>query len=608
MLEAVRRSARSGLSYIMVAGLIVIFAFFFGVPADGCSSGPNAARNVATVAGDKVSSDDINIVYNRVYGTRRQGDEAQIQRQQAQALKAYLIIELLAHKARESGLRVDEEEFRSFMQDPLRNPEYASVYGRSGSWDGDFYKRYVQNLLHANLPQYEDFKRDELLARKYMNLVEMQVGVIPQEVSALEKVRNTKLDLEFVKFSPDALAEHVEVTDDEVASFLADNKDRVEAFYEENLSEYSEPAKMEVRRIYLERGQQGPEGASAQERFEEAKERLGQGEDFAAVAGEINDALKEQQGLMEMTSVENMNQEIVQALSDAEAGDVREVETDTELMLVELVEKQEAVETPLAELQDDIARELLQQEKVDTLISDMSEELLARAEQASSLSAALDALRPADDEPAEGEEQADDEPQDKSVWASVEVRETGEFTLEGEDMSSMFGGQLPPGVSLGRSPWDRIPEIGQSRSLAVDAFTKLSEEDPLAEQAYEVDDSKVVVRLKSKTTPEADEEQVADVDLELNEELRNQKLGELLGNWQMVFLRPSFEYGPYLENLYEKAIETGVIELKENAHPMAALIAPGAMEETQGGTPGQGSPIELSPNGEAPEGGGPPAQ
>ncbi len=271
MLEDVRRAAKSGFSYILVAGLIVIFAFFFGVPADSCGGGaPGARRHVASVAGNDVHTDDINVIYNRVYGTRERGDEAQIQRQQAQALKAYLMIELLAHKARDAGLRVSDEEFQefmanpathlsslettSYMQSPMNIPELRAAYGNNGSWDGTFYKRYVQNMLRVSLPDYEQFKREEMLARKYLNLMEMQIGVLPQEVEGLDKLRNTKLDLEFVKFDPSKLAEYTAVTDEQVADFVATNKDKVEKYYEENVDKYSAPEQLEVRRIYLEIG------------------------------------------------------------------------------------------------------------------------------------------------------------------------------------------------------------------------------------------------------------------------------------------------------------------------------------------------------------------
>lgn len=616
MLESVRRSARSGYSYVLVAALILVFAVSFGVQRQGCEGG-QARRQLASVAGDRVLSDDLNVIYNQVYGSRQRGEDAQVQRQQALALKAYLMIELLAHKAREAGLRVSEQEFQEYMKDPLRNPEFASAYGQNGSWDGQYYKRYVQNFLQISLPKYEEFKHNELLARKYLNLVDMQIGVLPQQVSYLSKIRNTKMNLEFVKFQPTQLAPFVQIDDAQVAAYLSQNADKVKKYYDGHKDEYGSPAQMKVRRIYLEKGKKGPEGKTAAERFELAKKRLDAGEDFATVAGEINDAFKEKQGLMDMASVDDMNQDIVDALSDAKVGEVREIKSDNDLMLVKLLEKKEAVRPALAELQDDIARKLLQQEKVDALIDDLAKQLVAKAKQTGSLSDALAALKPA---APEGEQAAEDA-KPKSAWSAVEVRETGEFTLEGQDMSKMFGGQLPPGVNLGRSPWDRLPKIGQNRKLAVDVFTKLTEKQPLAEQPYTVNDSKVVVRLKSKTTADAEakadkgDEKDAEADSaggEDNEqkianELRDEQISDLVGQWQRLFVRrtpygPSLtmDYGPWLEKQYESAVDAGVIELAASGGQVVTLIDPNAVSAeapAEGAMPGAagGSPIKVTP-------------
>ncbi|MFW5966388.1 MAG: SurA N-terminal domain-containing protein, partial [Persicimonas sp.] len=397
MLEEVRRAARSGFSYILIAALIVIFAVFFGVPADSCNPGQTTRFHVANIDGESVYTDDVNLIYNRAFGTRQQqDDQEQLQQQQAQALKAYLMIELLANKARDAGLRVDDQEFRDYMEDPLRNPEFASAYGRDGTWDGAFYERYVKHLLHANLTDYEDFKRDEALARKYMNMLEMQIALLPHELESTAKLRNTEYELDFVEFDPEALSEQLELSDDDVESFIDEHQDQIEEYYEENRGEYTSPERMEVRRIYLERGEEGPEGESAQERLEAAQERIDDGEDFATVAGEINDALRDEEGLLPMTSVDNMNQDIVSALEDADEGDIEKVETENELMLVRLEEREEETETPIEEVEEEIARKLLAEQKAGELLEGLAETLRKRAAETGSLSEALEELQ--DDE------------------------------------------------------------------------------------------------------------------------------------------------------------------------------------------------------------------
>ncbi len=620
MLEQLRRSTQSGYSYFLVAAVIIIFAFFFAMPRSSCSANNrNSNHFLASVAGDDVYSGNVNVIYNQVYGTRERGDDAKIQHQKALALKAYLMIDLLAHKAREAGLRVSDQEFHNYMKDPFRNPEFLGAYGQSGSWDGLYYKRYVQNLLRVSLPEYERFKRNEMLARKYLTMVEMQVNVLPQQIDHAEKIRNTKINLDFVKFDPAKLADFVQISDADVAQYEAKHAKDIQTYYDAHKKDYGTPAQMKVRRIYLEKGKKGPDGKSAEERFKLAKKRIDGGESFATVAGDINDALKAQQGLMDMTPVDNMNQDIVKALAGAKVGDVREVKTDSDMMLVKLLAKKDAVQKSLADVRDDVARKLLQKDRADALIDNLSKQLITKAQQEGTLKKALAALKPnADDEA-----NANNPP--KSAWSAVEVEQTGDFTLEGKDMSAMFGGQLPPGLSLGRTPWDRIPKIGQSRRLAVDAFSKLTDKKPLADKPYVVDNAKVVVELESKTTADeaansakakkddtkkddasGDEDELtpAQKHQQFVQEIRGKEARDLVGQWQRLFRRrtrfgPSLtmDYGPWLEKQYENAVKKGVIELSDNGGQVVAMVDPtGTAVSASAITGGKGSPMKITPS------------
>jgi hypothetical protein len=622
MLDEVRRSTNSGYSIILVALLIVVFIFFFGVPSDSCSSGPTSRKNVASINGEAVYTDDINIIYHRAYGTQRQGSDAEVERRQGLALKNYLLIEMFAERARDAGLRVGNEEFREFMQDPVRNLEYAQTYGRDGTWDGQLYKNYVQNFLRVNINDYEDFKREELLARKYLAMIEMQIAALPQEIDSLDEIRNTKLNLEFVKFPPKKLAEFAPVTDEDLQAFIEAESEDIKKRYDQNIDQYSTKEQYKIRRIYVERVE---DEENAKERFETAKTRVDEGEDFAAVAGEINDIFKEQQGLMDFREPQNMDQSVVQALAEAEVGDVEEVTTPDAYMLVKLEDKKEAKVTPFEEVKREIAREMLQQRRVDSLIEQMADRLLEKAQDTETLAAAVGAIKAeegltdADDE-ASDDAAADDGEAAKptSPWTQVTVDTTGTFTLEGRDMSAMFGGQLPPGVSLGRGAWDRIPKLGTSRALAVDAFKNLSEENPLAEKPYKVGDALAVVRLEERieadTAAATDGEEAAEEDgedaeeaadegtsaeqLKLVEEVRNRKISEMLGNWRMLFARPTKEYGPWIEAQYEQAVESKTIKLHEETSNLVSYAKPGAAAQPANkALGGEGSPIKLSPGG-----------
>src|SRR5690554_3468560 len=290
MLDQMRRSTKSGFSYILVGLLIVVFAVFFGAPADGCR--PSGSRALmASVDGNDIFTEDVNVIYNRYYGANRSTtlDDTYYQ-QQATALKAVLAINLLASRAEDAGLRVSDQEFASYIQDGSRNVEFLSSYGRTGKFDGPFYERYVKFGLSVPLQRYEAYKRRELLARKYLSMLDMQVAVAPAEVEEMHQLRNERINLEMVKFSQDTLADALDLSDEAIATFIANNSARLSTYFEENRSEFESEERVRIRRIYITKPADAAEDAEALATYEQAKARVtAQEEDFAAVATELSE-------------------------------------------------------------------------------------------------------------------------------------------------------------------------------------------------------------------------------------------------------------------------------------------------------------------------------
>jgi parvulin-like peptidyl-prolyl isomerase len=589
---------------VIFAIIIVVFAISFGAPMDGCqkTSGPQRA---ATVDGDAVMTDQVRIIYNRYGGGNNNLTEAQLAEEQSSALKALIIIHLLANEAEKIGLRAGDEELAEYVRDPLRNLELAGVLGgRTG-----IYTRYIVNQLRVSEKQYQEYKKTELLARKYLELAEMQVGVLPGEVEALQNLRETKVNLEYVKFNPATLKAHAEVSDADITAFLAANEAKAKTLYDERKEkEFSEPAAMRIRRIFITTSEDlsDDEKAAKQAKFEQAKKRiLTDKEEFGKVAKELSeDFAKDKEGLMDWTPMGNIDENTVAALKDAKIGDVKEITTDFAFMLVKLEGQREAKITPFEEVKKDLAKELVQEEKVGALAQKMAEQLKAKVTETNDLKKAVDALKAeaaaaqaAEDAPADGEtevaangkegEEKKPEPKKTTPWDAVSVRDTGAFSLEGQDLSALFGGNLPPGVSLGVGDWDRIPGIGKSSKVALDAF-KLTKEKPLSTEIYTVDGARVMIRLKERTDPPADEAKRAESQEKLHFELRNKRLGQLAQGSQSLFLRPTDSYGPWIDKMYEEAIKTNRITFNDRVDmakilrddsPLAGLSATGTKSD-----------------------------
>lgn len=567
LMEQIRNSTQSGLSYILVGVLIVFFAVFFGVPADGCRSSGGRVL-MANVAGEDIFTEDVNVIFNRYFGGSRTVDEETLAQQRAEALKVVITTHLLAQRAHQAGLRVSDEEFAAYILDQNRNVEFLSAYGRGGEFDGPFYERYVQFGLQTPIQRYEAFKRKELLALKYLSMLDMQINVSPAEIEEIHQLRNTRVNLEFVRFSEDALVDLIGVTDEDVAAFLAENADQVEAFYQENLADYQTDEQIQIRQIYIIKP--ADEGVGeALETFEEARARvIDAGEDFATVAREMSeDHVASEGGLMEWNSPENMNQNVVTALRDAEIGDIREVETEFAYLLIRLEDRRPAETTPLEEVQEDIARTLLGEQLVATRGQQAAEMLLARVSAGLSLEDALQALR----EEAEEEERE----VDAELWASLRVQTTGFFTMEGQQIPAQLRAQFGDSFGLQR-PWYDIPRLGANRELALTAFRELSEEAPLVNEIIELRDARAVVRLAEREDPE---ELTPELIQELRAEVRFEKVAELLGPWEFLFIQPTQGFGQFVEEVFISGVESNQVRLFERNSRAAALVREMAQRE-----------------------------
>ena len=592
MLNKVRSSMQSGFTYVLVAGLTVIFMFFFGMPTQTCAGGAGRGRALlANVSGDEVYTDDVNLIYNRVYGTDRTDEEDKYLRRRATSLRSMILIKLFAQRAQNEGLRVSDKEFKQYIKDAGRNIEYRYRYGQDGSFNGHYYKAYVQNQLRATIEEYENFKRQELLARKYLATQAAQIAPSTAELRDAHKIKNTKLNLSFVSLSNKSLEDSVEVTDEDLQSFVDAKSSRIQKYYEDNQGEFSEPAKLRIRRVYIIKPGKSAEKADKKkvdQKWKEAKRRvLEKGESVGKVAEELGESYPGQEkGLMDWSTVDNMDQNIVDALEGAEVGDVEKVETDHAYMLVKLEGRKKKKTTPLEDVQTEIAKTLIKKERVDALVQEATDTLMKKASETGSLEKALEKLKAQSD---------------KKVWKQLGVEETGEFTLESQgpppQLAARFGGQLP---NMGGS-WTKIPKIGDSKELAVDAYKKLSEKNPVPDKVYNVGDSKYIVRLKSRQEPNEDDE----IPTELQFSLADKKVSEVLGRWSAMFgswggrfVPPMNSYGPWIDKQLSEAVDSEVVSLYAKRSKVAATLnqdfQPGGGAPAPGGSAKKkGSPIKI---------------
>lgn len=620
LLDQMRQSASSGWMYILVAVIIAVFALSMGTPMDGCTAKTDP-REVARVNGRTLTREDIRLIHRRFMSRDAKQSQEQLHAEEAKALRALIIVHLLADEAERLGMRVSDEELRGYLLDPTRNQEFMYIYGSKGELDKTVYKNYIRYQLQAGMPAYEEFKKRELLARKLLDLAEMQIGTLDAEVKALDTLRHTKVTLEYVKLTPGSLNTYVKVSDEEAEAFAKANPDKIKAAYDAKKAEYVKPDQVRIRRFYMVRPSKTSftkdgkldEAAyqaalkQADAKFAQAKDRiLNKKEDFGKVVAELATATANG-GLMDWSTLENMEQNTAKALKDAKVGDVREVKVDFAYILVRLEERKDGSKTPIESVSAKLARELMQRDRGAELAKKLGAELLAmsKAKPGDALSKLV-----ADKKASANAAAAGDTPKPESVeeakktevtspWTVVTARTTQPFNLEGQDMSAMFAGQLPPGVKLGFGSWDQITGIGKSSEIALDAF-KLKE-GQTSEKLYTVGKDTVLIRLVKREDPEVKDEAKREKRLgELRDDLRGERMASTSRKWQGLLFVPSDDYGPWIEAMYKQAVDDGHIALNSRspqAQPLLKKDPAEAAKSKAGDKDDKGKVIKLSPKG-----------
>ncbi len=591
MIERLRRGAQSSLSYILIGVLIVFFAVFFGVPADGCMAGDGSRVHMATVGGDDIHTEDVNPVFVNFFGGARRGSSQaeEVTMAQARALQIVITIHLLAKRAEQAGLRVSDEEFARFMYDPSRNTEFVTHYGRTGQFAGDYYRNtYVPNILRTPIPAYENFKRRELLARKYLAMLDMQAQATPDEVEERFRLENTRVDLEFVRIDRGAIADVVGIDDDAIDAFLddADNQERLQQYYDEHIDDYTSPEEIKVSRLRVTKPTTSDEAQQALSEFDDARRRIvDEGEDFATVAAQVQDG---NDGSMGWRTLDAIDQDISDALGDAEVGAVQEIETDMAWMLVRLDDRRDEEVEPLEDVERDIAETLLREDSFEQYGRTIADDLHARLTEGMTFEEALadlagdplDEEEEADDQETDDEEVAeDDEATEEAdldpraeILASLSTESTGFFNLVGQQFGDM---------GIGGRSWDEVPRLGRDQELAIQAF-ELTEEAPVHGEVVDLNGSLVVIRLLEREEPD-EEDLTSEEFAELATLVRLEKVSELIGPWREFFMGPRaiqqppelfyqaiYEPGGYFDSIFREGVEDGTVRLRDRNSRAAA--------------------------------------
>jgi parvulin-like peptidyl-prolyl isomerase len=413
-------------------GVIVAFIAFFGLPG-----GRAPLDVVAEVDGNSIRRDVFEFYRDRV---ARQLPEASRDDIDRQTLALVVQRSILAQEAQALGLRVTDAEIR---EEILADPTFRDEDGR---FDRELFELFVQrNDLGSERVYTEELRRD-LLLRKFQRAVASPVRLAESMVRDGVEQALVTLRLRYARASaPDFLA-RVQVGAEAIAAFVAEQRERLAAVYQSRIEEFRSPEQVRARHMLFQ-GTDGLEGGD-----------LG-----SFPRGRMLPAFEE-------------------AAFELEPGQVSEpVETSQGWHLILVEEHAPASEQSLDEVAEQLAREILVDERARARAQ-------AAAEVAAKRIAAGDGLEAA------------------ARAAGLEVAETPRFS--------------------GIDP--EVPGIGPVPGLRRAALA-LTPEEPDSSEIFQAGDSFYLISLAERREPDAEELEVQ-VD-RARERFESQTRAQLTNQW-----------------------------------------------------------------------------
>ncbi len=228
-----------------------------------------------------------------------------------QALNQVVAQKIFLMEAEKAGLQAIDEEVRDEI---LSVPVFLDPQGRFVGRDE------YQDILRANRLNPADFERgirQDVLVNKFRNILASTAWVSSAEAEKVAREEADTATIRYLKLQASDITDDIEVSDDELASFFAENTsnynipesrsvaylsvntntvratieisdDELRTYYDANTDEFTQEEQVRARHILLFVNESRT-AEEAQSQLEAAKQRVAGGEDFAEVARELSE-------------------------------------------------------------------------------------------------------------------------------------------------------------------------------------------------------------------------------------------------------------------------------------------------------------------------------
>lgn len=637
MLQDLRDQKNSGLIVILFAVIILAFVFMFGLPgSDSCASKSHsdvAQAGSHSIGYDMMRSQLLQRHDDSILGKLDYAATAK------EITKGISVIYLLADDARDAGLRVSDEELHEYITNwEFGNTDVLRYFYHKNNFSRTSYDSALSRM-QLSAHDYEDYKRCEFLARRYLMLMSASVSISEESLWQDYALQNNTTTLEVVRLSKnDVRAVLKPLADEEISTFEASGAAEIEKYYNEHLGDFTIGAKAKLQQIVIQKNQAkltnpGAKTVKTQlsdQRAAVAKRQIDEGLDFAQAFVDYDEAEdKTSQGMTGLLSIDIMAPELQSALDGKKVGDIVSADLSDRIIIAKVVEFNEKIVKPLNDVKHDIARTMLDERRISNRRDEVSANLLSLVQSGKSMEEALNMTLYADvlkeqpmlPVPAEGLNPNDiliGNAPDSTMGNSLGT--LGNAGIFGAPSGSPFGldsNQLNLGMDpLNAQAMPSIPDVSESAGVPLPTDLPIVSEaertkvrlladirtdtnyisglginDDLARdvrnsaagtvlaRVYQVDDDLVIARVVSKTP--ANREVFNTMIDELRNQALEQKKLELVGNIEdIIDLNPK-GYGLWIKQKLDSAESSGRLKLNNDYFNKAYAASVKRQEERE---------------------------
>ncbi len=373
-----RKVLKSITAWILFSGIIIVFVFLGQTPnAPGVASGGTAASVNGQIVSIAEFSERVEMLSRDSRFTQMEqfGPDFARQMVRQQAIRSLIDAQLLGQNLGRIGLTTPNAQVRDAIAE-------IPAFQEQGRFSKTLYLQYLGGTRQT-AGEFEEKMRRQLAASRVARTFSAALRPLPFEAEMIGKVEGKLVNVEGVSVPTETLVFPDAVSPADIKTFLAkaDSAGRIKSYFDSRKSEFSKPEQASARHILIRADKKDSvKVATARAEAEKIVQDLKGGADFAKLASEKSEdpGSKAKGGLLDFFARGAMVPEFEKYVFSAKPGQISDpIQTDFGFHIIRVEAIKPASETTMEEAQDDIAQQLVAQDRSRDEVANLEKALAA---------------------------------------------------------------------------------------------------------------------------------------------------------------------------------------------------------------------------------------